>query len=85
MTVVGAVDAQAVVQSPGLSSGSDKKKKKPNPSDKKSTKHKSGSEKPAKSPVPQSHRSSADARIDKLDQKWSDRFNRLEALLLAKT
>ena len=27
----------------------------------------------------------ADAQIDELDQKWSDRFNRLEALLLART
>ena len=79
MTVVGAIDTQGVVQSPGLSSGPDKKKKKRNPSDKKSSKHKSGSEKSSKSPVPQSHRSSADARIDELDQKWSDRFNRLEA------
>ena len=85
VTSVGAVDAQGVVQSPGLSSGPDKKNKKPNPSDKKSSEHKSGSEKSSKSPVPQSHRSSADARIDELDQKWCDRFNRLEALLLAKT
>ena len=28
---------------------------------------------------------STDQRFDKLDQKWSDRFNRLEALLLART
>ena len=65
----------------------DKKKKKPNPPDKKSsTKHtKSGAEKPSKSPTPQPHRSSTDSRIDELDLKWSERFNRLEALLLAKT
>ena len=83
--IVGAVDAQGVVQSPGLRS--DKKKKKPNPPDKKSsTKHtKSGAEKPSNLPTPQPHRSSADARIDELDLKWSERFNRLEALLLAKT
>ena len=31
------------------------------------------------------YRSSADSRIDELDLKWSERFNRLEALLLAKT
>ena len=49
MTVVGAVDTQGVVQSPGLSSGTYKKKKKSNPSDRKSTKHKSGSEKFSKS------------------------------------
>ena len=80
--VVGAVDAQGVVQSPGLSS--DKKKKKPNPPDKKSsTKHtKSDSEKSSKSPTPQTHRSSADARIEELDLKWSERFNRLEASCL---
>ena len=29
--------------------------------------------------------SSADAKISDLDRKWSDRFNRLEALLMAKT
>ena len=28
---------------------------------------------------------STDQRFEELDQKWSDRFNRLEALLLAKT
>ena len=28
---------------------------------------------------------STDQRFDELDQKWSDRFNRLEALLLART
>ena len=83
MTVVGAVDAQGVVKSPGLSS--DKKKKKPNPQEKKTSAkhHKSGEEKPSKSP-PLSHKSSAEARIDDLDLKWSERFNRLEALLIAK-
>ena len=41
--------------------------------------------KPAKSiSDSRSAKSSADARIDELDQKWSDRFNRLEALLLAR-
>ena len=84
VTVVGAVDAQGVVKSPRLSS--DKKKKKPNPLEKKtSSKHtKSGEEKSSKSP-PQSHRSSADTRTDELDLKWSERFKRLEALLIAKT
>ena len=84
VTVVGAVDAQGVLKSPGLSS--DKKKKKPNPQEKKTSAkhHKSGEEKHSKSP-PLSHKSSADARIDDLDLKWSERFNRLEALLIAKT
>ena len=83
MTVVGAVDAQGVVKFPGLSS--DKKKKKPNPQEKKTSAkhHKSGEEKSSKSP-PQSHKSSADSRIDELDLKWSERFNRLEVLLIAK-
>ena len=40
--------------------------------------------KPSRSSSAKSHRSSADSRINELDQKWSDRFNRLEALLLAK-
>ena len=87
MTVVGAVDDQGMLQSPGLSSFTEKKKK-PNPTEKSkghTSKHsRTGSEKPAKSPTSKSHRSSADARIDELDQKWSGRFNRLEALL-AKT
>ena len=84
VTVVGAVDAQGVVKSPGLSS--DKKKKKPNPQEKKTSAkhHKSSEEKSFKSP-PQSHKSSADSRIDELDLKWSERFNRLEPLLIAKT
>ena len=83
--VVGAVDAQGIVQFPGLSS--DKKKKKPNPAEKKSSNQhpKSGKEKPSKSLVPQSHRSSADTRIKELYLKWSESFNRLEALLLAQT
>ena len=89
VTVVGAVDDQGILQSPGSSSSTENKKKKPNPTEKSkghTSKHsKTGSEKPAKSPSIKSYRSSADARIDELDQKWSDRFNRLEALLLSKT
>ena len=84
--VVGAVDGQGMVQSPGSSSGT---KKKSNPTDKSkghSTRHsKSGSQKPNKSSTTNPHRSSADARTEQLDQKWSDMFNRLEALLLVKT
>ena len=74
-----------MLQSPGSSSSSEKKKK-----DKKSStsdKHKAhkSSEKPSKSVDPKPSRSSADDSIDELDQKWSDRFNRLEALLLSRT
>ena len=83
VTVVGAVDDQGILQSPGASS---EKKKKPNPSEKTKTSKdsKPASDKPSKS-LSKSHRSSPDTRIDELDQKWSDRFNRLEALLLAKS
>ena len=48
------------------------------------SKAKSCTNKPTK-PVPDSSRSakaSTDSRFAELDQKWSDRFNRLEALLL---
>ena len=83
VTVVGAVDGQGMVQSPGSSSGT--KKKKSNPSDKKVSSAKHPKEKPVKSPTSNPHRSSADARIEELDQKWSDRLNRFDALLLAKT
>ena len=83
VTVVGAVDDQGNLQSPGSSSGSDKKKKDKKTSSEKSKPGKS-SDKPSKS-VDKPSRSSADARIDELDKKWADRFNRLEALLLAKS
>ena len=89
MTVVGAVDDQGMLQSPGSSSGTDKKMKKAKPVDKPKTHSskptKCASEKPANSPMSIPSRSMAHARIDELDQKWSDRFHRLEALLLAKT
>ena len=84
MTVVGAVDYQGNLQSPGSSSGSDKKKKDKKTSSEKSKPCKS-SDKPSKSVEPKPSRSSADARIDELDKKWADRFNRLEALLFAKS
>ena len=74
-----------MLQSPGLSSSTEKKKKRPNPTEKSkghTSKHtRTSSEKPAKSPTLKSHRSSAVAWIDELDQKWSDRFNRLEVHL----
>ena len=86
VTVVGAVDDQGILQSPGSSSG---RKKKANPSEKpkahSSKDPKTGTDKASKSVSSKSHRSSPDARIDELDQKWAERFNRLEALLLAKS
>ena len=80
VTVVGAVDAQGILQSPGSSSGKGQK----TDSSSKPKDLKSKAEKPSKSSS-KSHKSSVDSRIDDLDQKWADRFNRLEALLLAKT
>ena len=87
--VVGAVDDQGIVnqgilQSPGSSSGADKKKKDKKTASEKPKSSKS-SEKPSKSVETKLSRFSADDRIDELDRKWADHFNRLEALLLAKS
>ena len=72
------VEDQGILQSPGSSSGAEKKKK-----DKKTTSEKrkssKSSDKPSKSVETRPSRSSADDRIDELDKKWADRFNRLEA------
>ena len=83
VTVVGVVDDQGIVKSPG--SSSDKKKKNIHPDKPQSSKEsKTSTDKPSKS-LTKSHRSSPDTRIDELDQKWSERFNRLEALLLSRS
>ena len=79
--VVGAVDDQGIVKSPG--SSSDKKKKQNVDKPKTQTSKDSKADKPSKSLKPT--KSSQDSRFDQLDQKWSERFNRLEALLLAKS
>ena len=79
VTVVGAVDDHGIVKSPG--SGSDKKKKQNVDKPKAQTSKDSKADKPSKSLKPS--KSSQGARFDQLDQKWSERFNRLEALLLA--
>ena len=83
MTVVGAVDDQGILQSPGSSSGADKKKDKKTTSEK--PRSSKSSDKPSKSVKTRPSRSSADDRIDELDKKWADRFNRVEALLLSKS
>ena len=80
VTVVGAVDAQGILQSPGSSSGKGQK----TDSSSKPKDLKPKAEKPSKSSS-KSHKSSVDSKVDDLDQKWADRFNRVEALLLAKT
>ena len=70
--VIRAVDGQDT----GLSAQAAEKKKKVEDK-KKSVKSKPSASRPAAV--------STDLRFDELDQKWSDRFNRLEALLLART
>ena len=83
--VVGVVDGQSTSRSPGLSEQLVEKKKKKD--DKKATGSKSV--KPEKSGKSTSHRPSSsestDQKLEVMEQKWSDQFNRLEALLLAKT
>ena len=83
VTVMGVVDGQSTSGSPGLSEKATEKKKKKE--DKKVASSKPV--KPDKS-VKSSHRSSGestDQKLEVMEQKWSDCFNRLEALLLAKT
>ena len=91
MSVVGVVDGQSTSGTSGLSGPLEKKAKKAE------AKHptKAKSDKPTKSTSSQPPTSSTDqgkpitsttdTKIADLDKKWSDRFNRLEALLLAKT
>ena len=91
MSVVGVVDGQNTYGVSGLSGPVEKKAKKTE--SKHSTKAKS--DKPTKSTSSQpptsssdqskSTTSTTDTKLADLDKKWSDRFNRLEALLLAKT
>ena len=72
VSVIRAVDGHDT----GLSAQPAEKKKKVEDK-KKSVKSKPSASRPAAV--------STDQRFDKLDQKWSDRFNRLEALLLTRT
>ena len=83
VTVMGVVDGQSTSGSPGLSEKSAEKKKKKED-------EKVASSKPVKpdKSVKSSHRpsgESTDHKLEMMEQKWSDHFNRLEALLLAKT
>ena len=89
MSVVGVVDGQSTS---GLIAPAEKKKKADIKKSSKSVKSdktvkSSSSRPPATSSTDQgkSTTSSTDSRISDLDKKWSDRFNRLEALLMAKT
>ena len=77
MSVVGVMDGQGTVKSPGLSALVEMNKmEKDEPSTSKSVK---ASEKPAKSSEHRPTKPSTDARYDELDKKWSDLFNRLGA------
>ena len=99
VSVVGVVDGQGTSGASGLSGPEEKKKKSDKKSDKKSSTS-SKPVKPEKSVKSSSSRPtsssstadqgksippSTDSRFSDLDKKWSDRFNRLEALLMAKT
>ena len=85
MSVVGVVDGQSTSRSPGLSEQPAEKKKKKE--DKKATSFKPV--KPDKLVKSTSHRlassDTTDQKLEVMEQKWSDRFNWLEALVLAKT
>ena len=77
------LDGQSIIRSPGLSGQPAEKKMMTQ--DKKATSSKQVKpDKPAKSTSHQPS-SSTDSRIEELDQKWSNRFNHLEALLMART
>ena len=80
MSVVGVVDGQGTVRSPGLSASRAEKKK---VEEKKSSSKSDKSTESATSSRPATV--STDTRIDKQDWKWSDRFHRLEALPMART
>ena len=81
---MGVVDGQSPA---GPSDLSDKPVEKRKKEEKKKEKKATTSKKPDKS-VKSSHRpstESTDQKFELMEQKWSDRFSRLEALLLAKT
>ena len=69
VSVIGAVDNQGTVQSPSVA-----------PPEKKTKKEKAASSKSTKPKKPDT-----DSKIADLDSKSSERFNRLEALLLARS
>ena len=92
VSVVGVVDGQGTSGASGLSGPEEKNKKSEKKTDKKSSTS-SKSVKPDKSVKSSSSRpASSSSTTDQgksiapsTDRKWSDRFNRLEALLMAKT
>ena len=80
MSKIGAVDGQ----SPGYSEPVENKAKKVENDKGSTSKAKPSSDKLVKT-ADKPARSSTDCKIAELDQKWSDCFNRLEALLMAST
>ena len=72
VAVLGAVDKQGAVKSPPTVAPLRKKAKKEKASTSKTVKSTASS-------------STVDSKIAQLDEKWSDRFNRLEAILLARS
>ena len=70
ISVIGAISDTGSISSPP-STVPEKKAKKDKPSTSKSKKP--------------TEKSAIDKKMEELDQKWSDRFNRLEALLMSKT
>ena len=78
VSIIGAVDSQGSDKSPVSAPPPDKKPKKDSKKDNK--KEKSPPAKASKS----TSQPSADVKIAELDNKWSERFNRLEALIMAR-
>ena len=74
MSVIGVVDGQGSVKSPAPVPPPDKKPKKDNKSSKKE-----------KSPSTKVSKHSTDEIFAEMDSKWSERFSRLEALIMAKS
>ena len=87
VSVVGVVEDQGMVPFPGSKVSKDKKKL-TSPDDNKSDTSisaKSSSDKPFKSSSGSRLAKSADVKIDALEKKWLEKFNRLEALLIARS
>ena len=84
MSVIGAVDGQGTLQSPGYSEPAEKKGKKVEKDKVSTSKSKPSTDKPVKT-TEKPAKSSTDSKIPELDQKWLDWFNRLETLLMART
>ena len=74
VSVIGVIDEQGAVKSPAVVPPPDKKPKKDNKISKKE-----------KSPSTKVSKHSTDEKFAELDSKWSERFSRLEALILAKS